>query len=141
MGCEPFQIAVERGLHGALPDREREALARHLAGCEACRAYEAAAREAEEAMAANAEEALRGVDWRRVERGIREGVRSAMRGLVAVLALLALEGLRHGEIADVLGVPEGTVWSRLHAARRRLAAELGAGASPAGPPPARLRDP
>ena len=59
----------------------------------------------------------------------------------AVLALFALEGLRHGEIADVLGVPEGTVWSRLHAARRRLAAELGAGASPAGPPPARLRDP
>ena len=85
MGCEPFQIAVERGLHGALPDREREALARHLAGCEACRAYEAAAREAEEAMAANAEEALRGVDWGRVERGIREGIWSAMRGLVAAV--------------------------------------------------------
>lgn len=43
----------------------------------------------------------------------------------AVLALFAVEGLRHAEIAAVLGIPEGTVWSRLHAARRRLAAALG----------------
>lgn len=47
-----------------------------------------------------------------------------------VLALFALEGLGHRAIAEVLGVPEGTVWSRLHAARRRLAAELGG--APAG---------
>jgi RNA polymerase sigma-70 factor (ECF subfamily) len=40
------------------------------------------------------------------------------------LALFAIEGLRHGEIAEVLGVPEGTVWSRLHSARKRLADEL-----------------
>lgn len=43
----------------------------------------------------------------------------------AVLALFAIQGLRHREIAEVLGVPEGTVWSRLHGARRRLQAELG----------------
>jgi RNA polymerase sigma-70 factor, ECF subfamily len=43
----------------------------------------------------------------------------------AVLSLFALEGLGHREIADILGVPEGTVWSRLHGARKRLAAELG----------------
>ncbi len=42
----------------------------------------------------------------------------------AVLALFAVEGLSHGEIAAVLGIPEGTVWSRLHQARKRLAAEL-----------------
>jgi RNA polymerase sigma-70 factor (ECF subfamily) len=42
----------------------------------------------------------------------------------AVLALFSIEGLRHGEIAEILGVPEGTVWSRLHAARKRLAALL-----------------
>jgi RNA polymerase sigma-70 factor (ECF subfamily) len=41
------------------------------------------------------------------------------------LALFAVQELRHGEIAEVLGIPEGTVWSRLHAARKRLAAELG----------------
>ncbi len=45
-----------------------------------------------------------------------------------VLALFAVDGLGHREIAEVLGVPEGTVWSRLHLARKRLAAEL---ASPA----------
>jgi len=43
----------------------------------------------------------------------------------AVLALFALEGLGHAAIAEILGIPEGTVWSRLHAARRRLAEALG----------------
>jgi RNA polymerase sigma-70 factor (ECF subfamily) len=42
-----------------------------------------------------------------------------------VLALFAVEGLRHGQIAEVLGIPEGTVWSRLHLSRKRLAALLG----------------
>lgn len=37
-----------------------------------------------------------------------------------VLSLFAVEGLAHAEIAEVLGVPEGTVWSRLHHARKRL---------------------
>jgi RNA polymerase sigma-70 factor, ECF subfamily len=41
-----------------------------------------------------------------------------------VLSLFAVDGLSHREIADILGVPEGTVWSRLHGARKRLAAEL-----------------
>jgi RNA polymerase sigma-70 factor (ECF subfamily) len=38
----------------------------------------------------------------------------------AVLALFAVDGLGHAQIADVLNIPEGTVWSRLHVARRRL---------------------
>ncbi|HTR55746.1 MAG TPA: RNA polymerase sigma factor [Kofleriaceae bacterium] len=38
-----------------------------------------------------------------------------------VLALFAIAGLTHAEIADTLGVPEGTVWSRLHHAKRKLA--------------------
>jgi len=42
----------------------------------------------------------------------------------AVLSLFAVEGLSHREIADILGVPEGTVWSRLHAARRMLIESL-----------------
>jgi RNA polymerase sigma-70 factor (ECF subfamily) len=41
-----------------------------------------------------------------------------------VLSLFALDGLRHREVAEILGVAEGTVWSRLHQARRRLAALL-----------------
>ncbi len=38
----------------------------------------------------------------------------------AVLSLFAVQGLSHREVADVLGVPEGTIWSRLHTARKRL---------------------
>ncbi|MFP2957684.1 RNA polymerase sigma factor [Myxococcus sp. 1LA] len=45
-----------------------------------------------------------------------------------VLSLFALEGLSHAQIASVLGIPEGTVWSRLHLARKRLAAALEAAA-------------
>ncbi len=41
-----------------------------------------------------------------------------------VLALFTLDGLSHREIAETLGIPEGTVWSRLHLARKKLAAEL-----------------
>jgi len=42
-----------------------------------------------------------------------------------VTSLFAVDGLTHAEVAEILVVPEGTVWSRLHAARKRLAAELG----------------
>jgi RNA polymerase sigma factor (sigma-70 family) len=38
----------------------------------------------------------------------------------AVLALSALDGASHQEIAEVLGIPAGTVGSRLHNARKRL---------------------
>jgi len=44
-----------------------------------------------------------------------------------VISLFAVDELSHAQIAEILGVPEGTVWSRLHAARKRLAAELGDG--------------
>ena len=42
-----------------------------------------------------------------------------------VLVLREFEGLRYREIADLLEVPEGTVMSRLYAARHGLAAALG----------------
>jgi RNA polymerase sigma-70 factor (ECF subfamily) len=37
-----------------------------------------------------------------------------------ILTLFCIEQLRHVEIAGILGVPEGTVWSRLHHAKKRL---------------------
>ena len=36
------------------------------------------------------------------------------------LSLFAVAGMTHAEIAETLGVPEGTVWSRLHHAKRKL---------------------
>lgn len=41
-----------------------------------------------------------------------------------VLHLFAIKSLRHAEIAKILGIPEGTVWSRLHRARTKLKDEL-----------------
>jgi RNA polymerase sigma-70 factor (ECF subfamily) len=37
-----------------------------------------------------------------------------------VISLFAVAGMTHAEIADTLGVPEGTVWSRLHHAKHKL---------------------
>lgn len=65
-----------------------------------------------------------------------EALRQALDRLSAdhrtVLSLFAVEGLSHREISDILGVPEGTIWSRLHGARKRLAAELGRSTAAAG---------
>jgi RNA polymerase sigma-70 factor (ECF subfamily) len=41
-----------------------------------------------------------------------------------VMSLFAVAGLTHAEIAETLGVPEGTVWSRLHHAKKQLGALL-----------------
>jgi RNA polymerase sigma-70 factor, ECF subfamily len=55
-------------------------------------------------------------------------VQSALEALPAeqrvVVALFSIDGLSHGQIAAILGVPEGTVWSRLHKGRKALAAAL-----------------
>jgi RNA polymerase sigma-70 factor (ECF subfamily) len=64
-----------------------------------------------------------------IARELQRRVADAMDRLSAdhrvVISLFAVDELKHAQIAEILGVPEGTVWSRLHAARKRLAAELG----------------
>jgi RNA polymerase sigma-70 factor, ECF subfamily len=42
----------------------------------------------------------------------------------AVVALVDLDGLSYQEAADMIGVPVGTVMSRLHRARRKVRAQL-----------------
>jgi len=57
-----------------------------------------------------------------------QAVRAALLGLSPahrlVLVLFCLEELSHAEIADLLGCPEGTVWSRLHHAKHAFEARL-----------------
>lgn len=42
-----------------------------------------------------------------------------------VIQLVGIEGLSHAEAADVLAIPEGTIASRMHYARKRLTELLG----------------
>lgn len=64
-----------------------------------------------------------------VVRDTRERLARAMDALSfdhrLVISLFAIEGLTHAEIAAAVGVPEGTIWSRLHAAKKQRAAALG----------------
>ena len=90
--CEEFEVAIEKRLHGALGKPEQAALEEHLAGCPGCRAYQAAAREAEAGMSQRAKAAGAEVDWARVERGIRGGLYASVRmlgGAVVIAAYMA----------------------------------------------------
>jgi RNA polymerase sigma-70 factor, ECF subfamily len=61
-------------------------------------------------------------------------VRAALAALSAnhraVIALVDLDELTYQEAADVLGIPVGTVMSRLHRARRKVRAQLEGSGSP-----------
>ncbi|MGE5176035.1 MAG: sigma-70 family RNA polymerase sigma factor [Hyphomicrobiales bacterium] len=65
---------------------------------------------------------------RRQEAGsVREGLDLLAPEFREALVLRELEGMSYKEIAEVTGVPIGTVMSRLARARRQLVAALGAG--------------
>ena len=86
-GCQDFEIAVEKRLHGALGEPEQAPIEAHLARCKRCRSYQDAARGAEAGMRSEASAAAAGMDWERVERGIRGGVPASLRNWAgAVLA-------------------------------------------------------
>ncbi|MGK5732020.1 sigma-70 family RNA polymerase sigma factor [Streptomyces sp. URMC 124] len=65
---------------------------------------------------------------------VLDALRAAPEEFVKVVYLADVEGLRYWEIAQLLGIPPGTVTSRLHRGRRRLRTLLadhgGRGADP-----------
>ena len=75
-------------------------------------------------------------DFRRME--IREQLEEGLKGLSEVrrevLLLHDLEGWKHREIAERLGIPDGTVRSHLHFARKHLRDRMGGlrGSAPEG---------
>lgn len=66
----------------------------------------------------------RALEAAEAQRRVREALESLSDRDREVLVLKEFEGLRYREIAEVIGVPIGTVMSRLYSARRRLAAAL-----------------
>ncbi len=74
-----------------------------------------------------------------VQRERRRAVQAALEDLKTaqreVLVLADLEGRTAPEVAAMLGIPAGTVYSRLHHARRAFAAALEARGLPAGEEP------
>lgn len=59
-----------------------------------------------------------------VRRRVRRGLASLSERDREILVLKEFEGLRYREIAELVGIPIGTVMSRLYTARKRLAAAL-----------------
>ncbi len=62
-----------------------------------------------------------GIDWTKAGPALNAALDSLRADLREVLWLWAVEGLKYREIASALGVPIGTVMSRLHRARSQVA--------------------
>lgn len=67
---------------------------------------------------------LRALDWERVDARLKNAIDALSDEHRAVLLLWGVEGMKYREIAEVVGVPLGTVMSRLHRARRTVADTL-----------------
>lgn len=67
---------------------------------------------------------LRSLDWEQVDDRLRRGIEGLSAEQRVVLLLWGVEGMTYREIASIVGVPVGTVMSRLHRARAILARSL-----------------
>ena len=105
--CRPWLM----GIAVQLLRRRRSALKRLLHVLASLRVVRAAASDPRSALTARS-------DLERALAGLSEAKR-------VTLLLAEVEGLSCPEIAEALGVPVGTVWTRLHAARRELRRALG----------------
>ncbi len=67
---------------------------------------------------------LGSLDWEHVDERLKTAIENLRSEYRTVLLLWAVEGLKYREIAEVQGIPIGTVMSRLHRARSILADQL-----------------
>lgn len=67
---------------------------------------------------------LANFDWEAVDGDLKHAIEALPTMHRIVFLLCAVEGLRYREIADIVGVPVGTIMSRLHRARELLVAQL-----------------
>ena len=67
---------------------------------------------------------LRSLDWEHVDERLKKAIDDLSPEHREVLLLWGVEGMKYREIAGILGVPIGTVMSRLHRARKMVADSL-----------------
>jgi RNA polymerase sigma-70 factor (ECF subfamily) len=67
---------------------------------------------------------LASLDWEHVDERLKKAIDELSPEHREVLLLWGVEGMKYRQIADVTGVPIGTVMSRLHRARKILAESL-----------------
>ena len=67
---------------------------------------------------------LRSLDWEHVDGRLKKAIDDLSPEHREVLLLWGVEGMKYRQIADVTGVPIGTVMSRLHRSRKILAESL-----------------
>lgn len=67
---------------------------------------------------------LRSLDWEHVDERLKKAIDDLSPEHREVLLLWGVEGMKYRQIADITGVPIGTVMSRLHRARKILAESL-----------------
>jgi RNA polymerase sigma-70 factor (ECF subfamily) len=67
---------------------------------------------------------LASLDWEHVDERLKKAIDDLSPEHREVLLLWGVEGMKYRQIADVTGVPIGTVMSRLHRARKILAESL-----------------
>jgi len=67
---------------------------------------------------------LESLDWEHVDERLKSAIEQLRPEYRTVLLLWSVEGLKYREIADMQGIPIGTVMSRLHRARSILADQL-----------------
>jgi predicted anti-sigma-YlaC factor YlaD len=139
--CDEAQVWLERARYEVLGGEEVPRLEQHLAGCAACRAWQASVGRVEAALGARAAQALETVSWARVERVLerrqqRTHLSFLFAGLGLVLmnaGLVALVGVDSLEPGDVLTgpVPELALvlggWAVAQGLERRQRAALEAG--------------
>ncbi len=67
---------------------------------------------------------LASFDWEQVDSRLKDAIDGLRADYREVLLLWGVEGLKYREIAEIVGVPIGTVMSRLHRARKVLADQI-----------------
>jgi RNA polymerase sigma-70 factor, ECF subfamily len=67
---------------------------------------------------------LRSLDWEQVDERVKKAIEALSPEHREVLLLWGVEGMKYREIAAIVGVPIGTIMSRLHRARAILGESL-----------------